>query len=218
MGKELTVKLKVCGVTQTQDMVSLVGMGVPFIGLITEVPGTPRRLDLKKALSLASIAPQRTVFVVADPSDSLLRALVRVAPAAIQFHGQEDPRRLSWVRSIVEGNTEVWKALPISLRTHPEPFREVVDRFVLERPKTPPAQGPFPLALALNLMEEARKPVLAAGGITPESALGIAQSLNPYGIDMASGVEKAPGIKNLQAIHEVLAALSAEKILDIQST
>jgi indole-3-glycerol phosphate synthase/phosphoribosylanthranilate isomerase len=213
MDEKFSPKLKVCGVTRLEDATALVARNVPYIGVIVEVQGTPRSVERSKALAIAGCGPRGTVFVLSNPDAALVRVLLESAPIALQFHGCEEPEFLVELRALLPKKTEIWKALPVVPETVPERYAEAVDRFVLERPKTVPQAGPFPFALTLALMKRASRPVLVAGGLGPKNVREVVRCLRPYGVDMASGVEEAPGIKDMQAIDEVLVALSAQKVL-----
>lgn len=213
MDEKFAATLKVCGVTRLEDAMALVARNVSYIGIIVEVQGTPRSVERSKALEIAGCGPRRTVFVLSNPDTALVRVLLESAPAALQFHGCEEPEFLVGVRVLLPKGTEIWKALPVVPETVPERYAEAVDRFVLERPKTLPQAGPFPFSLTLALMKRASRPVLVAGGLGPKNVREVVRCLRPYGVDMASGVEEAPGIKDMQAIDEVLVALSAQKVL-----
>ncbi len=213
MDEKFSAKLKVCGVTRLEDARALVTRNISYIGIIVEVQGTPRSVERSKALAIAECAPRRTVFVLSNPDAALVRVLLESAPVALQFHGCEEPEFLVEMRALLPKRTEIWKALQVVPETVPERYAEAVDRFVLERPKTVPQAGPFPFALTLALMKRASRPVLVAGGLGPKNVREVVRCLRPYGVDMASGVEKAPGIKDMQAIDEVLVALSAQKAL-----
>ena len=213
MGEKFLLKLKVCGVTCLEDARELVARDIPYIGVLVEVPGTPRSVKRSKAIEIAGYAPGRTVFVLSNPEPNLILELTEHAPAALQFHGSEEPECLVKARALLSQGTEIWKAMTITPEVMPERYLEAVDRYVFERPKTVPHASPFPFALASALMKRAKKPVLMAGGLSPQNVLEVASCLRPYGVDIARGVEKAPGIKDMQAVDEVLVALSAQKVL-----
>ncbi len=206
--------LKICGLRQPSQARAVAELGVDAIGVIA-VPGSPRYLDphlrptLFEAVRLAR-PDCRRVLVVADPSDTDLEALEpQRGHDVIQLHGQESPERCLALRR--RFGLPLWKALRVRDSRQLEGchlWRGVVDALLLDawvpdrlggtgHPIPPEWLGEFAPPLAWWL----------AGGVTPERAADLLAQLGPTGLDASSGVEDAPGVKNLARVAALVAAV-----------
>ena len=188
--------LKLCGITRTEDMAAAARAGADYAGMVL-VPGTPRYVPRGRIAGLMAAAPCRKVFVVRDMPLAELKSLIaEFGPDAVQLHGNETP---DYARSLT--GTEVWKA------------------FHLKSEDVLAEAEAFPCAMVVadsgggsgrvcrwDLAEKlARKrPVMLAGGITPENVREAVAQVRPAGIDVSSGVESAPGIKDSQLIQTLV--------------
>ncbi len=189
------LKIKICGLTRKEDVRALKGLGIDFAGFIF-VPGTPRCLDLSRAVKLTRLVPSgvRRVGVFLDQRPEAVR---RIAGACglhlLQFHGSESPRYceqfgLPYFKTIrVLGPIETDRLAAY----HPEAF--LLDTFA---PGKAGGTGkPFDWALARETSGRGMK-FLLAGGLNPGNVVRAIEEANPWGVDVSSGVESAPGIKD----------------------
>ena len=205
-------RIKICGVTLADDAAAVAAAGVDFIGL-NFWPKSKRYLDPERAPTIAGViramgpAALVGVFVDQDP-DEILAILARVELDIIQLHGDEDPATVQRIADAVA--RPVWKA--ISVRTARElEHLEVwpVDALVLDAP-TPGRGGAgasFDHALARDA--RARSPqlkIVLAGGLGPENVGPAIAQVRPWAVDVASGVETAPGVKDLSKLAAFVAA------------
>ena len=213
--------LKVCGLRQPAQAAAVAALGVDAIGVIA-VPGSPRwlevaqRPDLFAAMRAAN--PRCSgVVVVADPSDADLQAL---APAGghqvVQLHGGESPDRCRQLRGALGPELRLWKALRIRQPSDLQrafDYADVVDALLLDA-WVADQLGGTGHRIPIEWLEGFQPPLpwWLAGGITPErlpAALQALAATPPDGLDASSGVERAPGDKDLQRVEQLVAAVAA---------
>jgi len=215
----MSMIVKICGLNDAAAVDAAVAAGADYLGFII-FPRSPRALTPAAAGALAARkGPARSVAVLVDPDDALLgEVLVRMKPDIIQLHGDESPARCLDARSYTgEG---VWKALGVSDRSDLDRaarWRGAVDGFVFDA--KPPARADRPGGLGVGwdyaLLNgfDAGAPWLLAGGLSVENvADAIAQS-GARGVDVVSGVETAPGVKDIAKIEAFVAAAHAARPL-----
>lgn len=204
--------VKICGLRTPVDMAAALDAGAGMVGLNFH-PRSPRYVDLSAAAALAAMAEGRAVSValVVDPDDSLI-ALIRevVRPRMIQLHGAETPERVREVRALADA--PVMKALGVAgpedvalARAH----AGAADILLLDAkpPKDAAYPGghgrPFDWAALADLPKDL--PFLLAGGLTPENVADAIRTVRGFGlalkgVDVSSGVERAPGLKDADKI------------------
>ncbi len=181
--------VKICGITNVADARDAVDAGASALGL-NFVPSSRRYIDEATAREIADAVRGQVelVAVVADQSSAALRALAeRVGVDALQLHGQESPEQ---IREL----PRAFKALGIAT---PEDVQRAAafsgERLLLDA-KAPGLLGgsgqAFDWSLVIELARQ--RPVILAGGLSPENVAAAVASVAPYGVDVASGVEQ-PG-------------------------
>jgi phosphoribosylanthranilate isomerase len=209
------VKIKICGVTLEGDAARIAALGVDYIGL-NFWSRSKRRVDIAQAAALAAAArgagPARIVGVFVDAGAAEIAAVhARVGLDVIQLHGAEPPELAGAVAGAA--GCPVWKAIAAggpgdldALDAWP------VDAILLDTP-TPDRGGSgqtfdWALARAARLRHPARRLVLA-GGLHPGNVAGAIAAVSPWAVDVASGVEAAPGVKDAGKVAAFLAAARA---------
>lgn len=186
----MTVHIKVCGVTNVEDALACVALGVSAIGL-NFVPGTPRFLDVETARAIAEAVAGRALIVgvVADRSEeelALLRDGARLG--CLQLHGDEPPAALEPFLP------HVYKAIRVAT----EEDVATADRFpgehILVDAKVVDALGGTGVRVdpALVAPLAARRRLTLAGGLRPDNVAEAIAAVRPFAVDVASGVEQ-PG-------------------------
>ena len=190
--------MKICGLTRPDDADLAVGLGAWAIGMIF-FDESPRRIDLETAAAIATAHRRRCevvgVFVNA-PLDDVLATLGSVPLTVLQFHGDEGPaysaeaaRRsgLKVMKAIRAKDSHAVKALSAyktdfhMLDAHvPGTYGGTGERF------------DWDLAVA----HRGRPPLVLSGGLSPDNVGGAVAITRPFAVDVASGVEAAPGIKD----------------------
>jgi phosphoribosylanthranilate isomerase len=191
------VWIKICGITRVADAEACASLGVEAIGL-NFVSSSARRVEVARAREIADAARGRVelVGVVADLDEGEMRALVReVGLDRLQLHGHEGPevvaRMAPWA----------FKALRVGdARDVAEAAR--YEGLLLVDAKVPGALGGtgHRVDFALVAPLARARPVLLAGGLGPGNVADAVRAVEPWGVDVASGVERAPGIKDLAAV------------------
>lgn len=199
-------KVKICGITRLDDALAAADSGAWAIGLIF-APGSPRRVDLRRAKSISGRLPKGIlkvgVFLDQDEAE-ILRAREEARLDLLQLHGAEDDafcRRLGLSRCI--------KAVTLKDAASLIPARGFRARYLLvDRPRSAEPGPSVDWGLARRLTR-ARKRVLLAGGLTPENVNQAVLRARPWGVDASSGLESAPGIKDRRRIAAFIAAVRA---------
>lgn len=205
--------IKICGLNRADAVDTAVAAGADYLGFIF-FPKSPRHVSLAAASQLATRKGEaKSVAVMVDPTEPQLAAVLeQMKPDIIQLHGQESPERCRDVRNYAR--EAVWKALGVSTSEDLERSRiyaSSVDGFVFDAKPPNNADRPGGLGEAwdYSLLKgfDAGAPWLLAGGLTIETVSeAIAQS-GAQGVDVVSGTESAPGVKDLSKITAFMAAV-----------
>lgn len=200
--RELVVgRLKVCGLTRAGDAVSAWEAGATLGGVVF-VPTSTRCITLEQARAVCAASALRMVGVFADaPVPQIVEAARRCGLAAVQLHGAEDRARIARLRGEIPDGVEIWQAR--SPTDAPSSRGGLaVDRIVLDM------SGGTGQAFDWSLLDRQPEPreMIVAGGITPENASD-ADALDAWALDVSSGVESAPGIKDRARLDRLAAAL-----------
>lgn len=196
--------VKICGLTTSETLAAAVAAGADYVGLV-HFEKSPRHLTLAEAGRLRAEVPPhvKAVLLVVNPSPALLAEAVReVRPDVVQFHGDETPEMLARFRS--ETGIAAWRALGIrsaeSLADAAR-FHGAADRLLFDAPASglPGGNG---TRFDWELLRTYKAPTLwgLAGGLTPAN---VAEAIRLTGaplVDTSSGVERSPGIKDVDKI------------------
>lgn len=203
--------LKICGVTTAGDAAQLVSMGVDALG-VNFWPSSKRYLAPENALWLQQIAGKILrvgVFVNADPAHALSLFYAGLIDV-IQLHGDETPLDAAPYR---EANIPFIKAFGVNCALDLRHAKEYGSAAVLLDAHAPGIYGGtgemFDWEVASNFRRDhADLPVILAGGIVPTNAGLAAMSVLPAALDIASGAEISPGIKDFEKVAALLKALN----------
>jgi len=205
--------VKICGLSTEETLDAALDAGADMVGFVL-FPRSPRNVSIDRAADLAKRARGRAeiVALTVDMDDGLIAAVVdTMKPDWLQMHGTESIDDVEAMK--VAFGVKVMKALPVMARFDLERasrYAAVADRLLLDaKPPTgtdrPGGHGrPFDWSLLREFAPEV--PHLLSGGLTPANvgeAVGIAA---PPGVDVSSGVETAPGIKDPDLIRAFIAA------------
>ncbi|MFN4278773.1 phosphoribosylanthranilate isomerase [Thermosynechococcus sp.] len=206
------IGVKICGLTLPEQAIAIAQMGVGALGFIT-VPYSPRYVPVATIADICRRLPPAvlTVAVVANLDlDALAHLVTTTGVQALQLHGSESPDFCQRVREALP-NIVLIKALRVrSAATLAEipAYAPVVDRILLDA-YHPQQLGGTGRSFDWGLLKNLRLPCpwWLAGGITPENCRQAIAQTQPQGIDLASGVESRPGVKDLGRVAALLSNL-----------
>lgn len=196
--------VKICGLSTPDTLAAAVQAGASHVGFV-HFAKSPRHLALTDAAKLRALVPPhvKAVLLLVNPTAQALAEAVRVIrPNVVQFHGEETPDSLARFRA--ETGVEAWRALAVkdaATLADATRFRGAADRVLLDAPASalPGGNG---AAFDWSLLAGWQAPLAwgLAGGLTPAN-VGDAIRLTRAGlVDTSSGVERAPGIKDVDKI------------------
>jgi phosphoribosylanthranilate isomerase len=187
--------IKICGVTTLGDANAIIDAGANALGLL--LTKSPRQLSLDRALAIAAATKGRIVRTAVfneDSDDVVLEAIDLLDVDAVQLHG---PLSEALRAALRERGLTIVKALSIGSEEFFDFDESVVDIVHIDGAR--PGSG---LAHSWDELE-ARPfsvPVIAAGGLRPDSVAHVISFTNVWGVDTASGVESSPGIKDRELV------------------
>lgn len=205
---------KICGINSIEALDAAIDGGARFVGFVL-FPKSPRHLARDKLEALLARARGRvdTVIVTVDADDALLASLSPLRPDWIQLHGAESPQRTAEARPYAQKG--VIKALGIARSAdlaQAVAFEPAADMLLFDA-KPPPGGLPGGNALAFDwaILAGRRfgRPWLLSGGLSPDN---VAEAITASGaglVDVSSGVEASPGLKDPLRIAQFLAATRA---------
>jgi len=207
-----TTALKVCGVTRRDDALALVHLGVEAIGA-NFWPPSKRHIPPRDAAWLGEISSRilRVGVFVNQPVEESLKLWHDGLIDVIQLHGNEGE---SHHRAFTAAGAPFFQAIAISPEGHPTSAIPAGAAAILLDAHAPGSYGGTGVVIDWNAARTLRDahphlPVALAGGITAENAAAAVTAVRPAALDTASGVESAPGIKDLEKVARLVAAIRA---------
>jgi len=199
--------VKICGVTTVADAVACVDLGASALG-VNLVPSSPRCVTVERAREIARAVKGRTLMVgvVADLGVGEMRQVLKSAELeCLQLHGEET------VAELASMLPHAYKAVRVGSRGDVDRARAYPGEYLLVDARVEGALGgtgkTFDWTLVAALAKT-RKLTLA-GGLTPANVGEAIVAVRPYCVDVASGVESAPGVKDLAKVRAFIAAAHA---------
>lgn len=185
------IRIKICGITRLEDALLAEALGAFAVGFVF-APGSRRRVDLEVARTISeALGPfvvRVGVFQNQGPEE-VLRLAEQARLQVVQLHGQEPPE---WAEAIGK-HYPVIKAFSLTGPADSSWTDYPASALLLDG-KAPGSGQAYPRDWARPLLETGKR-VILSGGINPEN-LEEVLTLKPYAIDLASGVERAPGVKD----------------------
>lgn len=187
------VRVKICGITTAEDARAAAEAGADAIGL-NFVDGSPRRVTPETARGIVAALPAHVCTVgvfVNQPRRQVEAIAVAVGLRALQFHGAEGPQDCAgWDRKVL-------KALRVGDRQAAVRAREFHVDFILVDAYVEGAFGGTGRRIEVSLLAEFDPHrLVVAGGLTAENVAEVVRAVRPYGVDVASGVEREPARKD----------------------
>jgi phosphoribosylanthranilate isomerase len=191
-------RVKVCGITTVEQAVACVDLGVDALG-VNFVATSPRRVDEGVARAIVGAVGKRTlvVAVVAGMTVEAMRGLVeRTGVGCLQLHGDEPARDVAALLP------HAYKAVRVAGPADVAAAEAMPGEYVMVDAKVEGSLGgtghSFDWSLVTELARKRR--LVLAGGLTPENVARAVEQVHPWCVDVASGVETAPGVKDLARV------------------
>lgn len=200
--------IKICGLKTEEAVRAAIAGGASHIGFIF-FARSPRNVDVETAARLAEIARAAdvtTVAVTVDADDAFLDEIVSaMKPAMLQLHGSENPAHVADIKA--RYGLPVMKAIAISEIADIDriaPYRGIADRFLFDAkpPKGSQLPGGNAVSFDWSILTELPPGIdwMLSGGIDAGNVGEAIRVANPPGLDLSSGVESAPGVKDIGLI------------------
>ena len=206
-------QVKICGLSQPGHVAAAVASGARYLGFVF-FARSPRAVSPAQARALGADLPPGVarVGLFVDPDDALLQTTLQQTPLdLIQLHGGETPARVSAIKALT--GLPVMKAVGIA---GPEDLAALTDQGLAadmllvdaKPPRTTTLPGGNGLAFDWRLLVGRRwlRPWMLAGGLTPDNVAQAIRLTGAPAVDVSSGVESAPGIKDSDLIRDFIRA------------
>ncbi|HLE74600.1 MAG TPA: phosphoribosylanthranilate isomerase [Candidatus Bathyarchaeia archaeon] len=199
-----TVKVKICGITRKEDLDAAAAAGTDAVGFVVGTTTSPRNISLEKAEKLIRQVPPfvKSVLVTVPTSlDELTETYEKLNPDVIQIHGKNLPAavyvRLKFPKTHLIGavNANPANALDVASRVSKMFDAVLLDSFVKGRYGGTGIVHDWELSKRVKQVIDP-KPLILAGGLNPENVAEAVRAVQPYAVDVSSGVELQPGIKD----------------------
>ncbi len=204
-------KVKVCGLTSLETMAAAVDYGADYVGLVFYAP-SPRNVDAATAAGLASVARGRSLIVAltVDADDLEIAGIIdKVKPDVLQLHGRETPQRVADVKQ--RFSLPIIKAIAVATVDdvkRAENFTASADLILFDAkpPKDALLPGGNGVAFDWSVLEIVRNrfAFMLSGGLNSGNVNEAIARTTPTAVDVSSGVEIAPGVKDVALIRRFL--------------
>ncbi len=201
-------RVKVCGITREADREAVVAAGADAVGFIVDVDvDTPREIDAERARELvAGVPPFVTSVLVTMPAtvQDALALQAEVGADAIQAHGTLGPAYLGGLRARAD--------VPVIAAVGPDAnlpaYADAADALLVDSIDEQGGGGTGETQdweRTAELVADLDVPVILAGGLTPENVRTAVETVDPFAVDTASGVEESGGVKDHDAVEQFVA-------------
>jgi phosphoribosylanthranilate isomerase len=204
------VRVKVCGITRGADLRAAVDAGADAIGLISDVSvDTPRDVDPSVAADLAAEAPPfvtTTLVLMPESPEHAVNLAQVVGPDVVQLHAEFDPEELQYIRA--ETGCKVVPVVDCEDEEQAHAYDEVADAILVDSMSESGAGGTgqtHDWEQTRSLAQSLASPLILAGGLTPENVADAVDVVDPFAVDVASGVERSGGVKDHGAVRTFVA-------------
>ena len=214
----MSLAVKICGLSTRETLDAALDAGADLVGFVF-FPPSPRHIRLETARELGRQVRDRAqkVALSVDADDATLAAIVEaLQPDILQLHGHETPARVAEIKR--KFDREVMKALPVEraadLAILPD-YATVADRILFDArpPKGATRPGGLGAVFDWHLLEnlDLKLPFMVSGGLHAGNVAEAIRVTRAHGVDISSGVERAPGVKDVEMIREFIRAARASQ-------
>ncbi len=209
----LDIRVKLCGLTALSDIDVAVAAGAAYVGFVF-FPKSPRHLDVARAAAMSAAVPAGIckVGLIVDADDAMLDMVISAVPLdMLQLHGSETPDRVCAIKA--RYGLPVMKAVGVATSSDLvalDTYCQVADQVLVDAkpPKDAQLPGGNGLAFDWQLIASRRWPVpwMLAGGLTPDNVAEAMRLTGARQVDVSSGIESAPGVKDPDLMRAFVAA------------
>src|SRR5579871_5438552 len=219
----MSLTVKICGLSTRETLDVALESAADMVGFVF-FPPSPRHLGLEAARDLGQAVKGRAakVALTVDADDATLAGVIEaLQPDLLQLHGRETPQRLREIKA--KFGLAVMKALPVEtsadLAVLPD-YRDVADRILFDAraPKEATRPGGLGAVFDWHLLEnlDLALPFMVSGGLHAGNVAEAIRVTRAGGVDVSSGVERAPGVKDVDMIRDFIRAARATEELSIR--
>ena len=210
--------IKICGIKTPDILEAAIEAGTDMVGFM-HFARSPRHVDIETLQTLISEARGRveTCVVLVNPDNSCVMEVAALSPDWIQLHGPETPHRVEAIRD--EAGIAVMKVVSIGSAedvASVASFAEAADRIMLDTkaPKGADRPGGHGTVFDWTLLKglDPEQPFILAGGLRPDTVGDAIRAIRPMGVDVSSGVESAPGIKDARLVRAFIEQARAASV------
>lgn len=202
------VRVKICGVTRFGDLEAAVAAGADALGFVF-APGSPRRLDAGSARSLVGRVPafvSRVGLFMDQNAEEVARVLESVPLSLLQFHGRENAAfcrqfGLPYIKAVPMGSADAPERLE---QAYPDAAGLLLDSHSAGQ------AGGTGRTFDWSAIPDLSLPLVLAGGLTPANVREAVSRVRPWAVDVSSGVEDAPGEKNIEKMRTFIREAKGE--------
>ena len=214
------IRVKICGITNKKDLYAAAASGVDALGFVVGVEASPRNLSVSEARKLIKLVPLFVNSVVVTTNESLIEIEEMckcLQPNSVQIHGNSIRSDLKFLKKKIPNLLLIGaiKAKPYTAIIEANEFSTRFDGILLDSYVKGKSGGTGIVhnwKLSLQIKEIINPtPLILAGGLKPENVANAIRDVQPYAVDVSSGVEKKPGIKDHQKIRNFIKNAKSEK-------
>ena len=214
------VRVKICGITNKKDLYAAAVSGTDAIGFVVGVESSPRNLSTSEARKLIKLVPVFVNSVVVTTNESLneiIKMCKYLQPNSVQIHGNSIRSDLRFLKKEIPNLLLIGaiNAKPYNGIKEAKELSTRFDAILLDSYVKGKAGGTGVVhnwKLSLQIKEIINPtPLILAGGLKPENVANAIRDAKPYAVDVSSGVEKKPGIKDHKKISNFIKNAKSEK-------
>jgi phosphoribosylanthranilate isomerase len=219
----MSLSVKICGLSTRETLEAALDAGADMVGFVF-FPPSPRHLSLETARLLGCLVNRRALKVAlsVDADDGTLRSIVEaLKPDILQLHGHETVDRVAAIKAMF--GLEVMKALPVEKATDLAALpahAAAADRILFDArpPKGATRPGGLGAVFDWRLLENLalKLPFMVSGGLHADNVAEAVRITRAGGVDVSSGVERAPGVKDIEMIKKFIRAARASEELTVR--
>jgi phosphoribosylanthranilate isomerase len=203
------INIKICGLTREEDVRAVVAAGIDAVGFV--FTDSPRRISIETAIRLVSYVPDgvlRVGLFLDQDRDEITRVIETVSLDILQFHGRETEQEckvfgLPWLKAVAMESADSVKQAE---RDYPGATGLLLDSHQAGQ------RGGSGKVFDWSLSRPLTKPIWLAGGLNVGNVGRAIRAVRPFAVDVSSGVEAAPGIKDESKVLEFVKAVRKEEI------